>query len=165
LAEGASAVYKGYVESELASFEEQASGVAQEFFISNQAASVAGRQAAQLEARKPAAGGMFAEAVLGAQGDVPQQQALDTLKTYDAELARLKAASEGGMTNEQYVSRVDTVTKKAIAQYPGLANQIRERVGTVTGLPYADRWAQMNYVVKDSLKKKILSKHLLKTWQ
>ena len=146
LAEGASTLYKGYVEQELANFEEQASGVAQEFFISNQAAQVAGRQAAQLEARKPMAGGMFAEAMLGAQGEVPQQQALDTLKTYDAELAKLKAASEGGMSNEQYVSRVDTVTKKAIAQYPGLANQIRERVGTVTGLPYADRWAQMNYV-------------------
>jgi hypothetical protein len=89
---------------------------------------------------------MFAEAMLGAQGEDVQQQAADQLKAYDVELSRLKSASEGGMTNEQYVSRVDALTKKAIAQYPGLANQIRDKVGSVTGLPYADRWAQMNYV-------------------
>jgi hypothetical protein len=146
LGEGAGAVYKGYVEQEVANFEEQASGLAQEFFISNQAAQVAGRQASQLEATKPAAGSMFAEAMLGAQGGQVQQQAADQLKAYDSELVRLKAAAEGGMSNEQYVSRIDSLTKKAIAQYPGLSGQIREKVGAVTGLPYADRWAQMNYV-------------------
>ena len=146
LGEGASAVYKGYVEQEVANIEEGASTLAQEFFVSNQAASVAGRQAAQLEAGKPMAGSMFAETLLGAQGEEAQAKAAQQLKAYDSELVRLKSAAEGGMSNEQYVSRIDALTKKAIAQYPGLAGQIREKVGAVTGLPYADRWAQMNYV-------------------
>lgn len=146
LGEAAGTMYKGYVEGELAAIEEQAAGAAQEFFISGQAASVAGQRAAQMEQQRPQAGGTFAEAMLGAQGEDARQQATDLLKSYDSELNRLKLAAEGGMSNEQYVSRIDTLTKQAIAKYPGLANQIRERVGTVTGLPYADRWAQMNYV-------------------
>jgi hypothetical protein len=84
--------------------------------------------------------------LLGAQGEDAQAKAAQQLRSYDSELVRLKAAAEGGMSNEQYVSRIDALTKKAIAQYPGLSNQIREKVGAVTGLPYADRWAQMNYV-------------------
>lgn len=146
LGEAAGEMYKGYVASELSAVEEQAAGVAQEFFISGQAASVAGQRAAQMEQQRPQAGSMFAEAMLGAEGEEARQKATDMLKGYDSELNRLKLAAEGGMTNEQYVSRVDALTKQAIAKYPGLANQIRERVGTVTGLPYADRWAQMNYV-------------------
>jgi hypothetical protein len=146
LGEGASAVYKGYVEQEVANIEEGASNLAQEFFISNQAAQVAGRQAAQMQSGAPMAGSMFAETLLGAQGEDAQAKAAQQLRSYDSELVRLKAAAEGGMSNEQYVSRIDALTKKAIAQYPGLSNQIREKVGAVTGLPYADRWAQMNYV-------------------
>lgn len=146
LGEGISNVYKGYVEQEVANIEEGASRIAQEFFISNQAAQVAGRQAAQLESAAPMAGSMFAETLLGAQGEEAQAKAAQQLKSFDSEIVRLKAAAEGGMSNEQYVSRIDALTKKAIAQYPGLSNQIREKVGAVTGLPYADRWAQMNYV-------------------
>jgi hypothetical protein len=146
LGEGANAVYKGYVEQEVANIEAGASNLAQEFFISNQAAQVAGRQAAQMQSGAPMAGSMFAETLLGAQGEDAQAKAAQQLRSYDSELVRLKAAAEGGMSNEQYVSRIDALTKKAIAQYPGLSNQIREKVGAVTGLPYADRWAQMNYV-------------------
>jgi hypothetical protein len=146
LGEGANAVYKGYVEQEVANIEEGASNLAQEFFISNQAAQVAGRQAAQMQSGAPMAGSVFAETLLGAQGEDAQARAAQQLRSYDSELVRLKAAAEGGMSNEQYVSRIDALTKKAIAQYPGLSNQIREKVGAVTGLPYADRWAQMNYV-------------------
>jgi hypothetical protein len=146
LGEGVNAVYKGYVEQEVANIEEGASNLAQEFFISNQAAQVAGRQAAQMQSGAPMAGSVFAETLLGAQGEDAQAKAAQQLRSYDSELVRLKAAAEGGMSNEQYVSRIDALTKKAIAQYPGLSNQIREKVGAVTGLPYADRWAQMNYV-------------------
>lgn len=144
--EGISGVYKGYVQQEMANIEEGASALAQEFFISNQAAQVAGRQASQLQGAAPMAGSMFAEAMLGAQGEDVQAKATQQLQAYDTELLRLKSAAEGGMSNEQYVSRVDALTKKAIAQYPGLAGQIREKVGAATGLPSADRWAQMNYV-------------------
>lgn len=146
LGEAAGSMYKGYVEGELSAIEEQAASTAQEFFISGQAASVAGQRAAKMEQQRPQAGSTFAEAMLGAEGEDARQKATELLKGYDAELNRLKLAAEGGMSNEQYVSRIDTLTKQAIAKYPGLANQIRERVGTVTGLPYADRWAQMNYV-------------------
>jgi hypothetical protein len=146
LGEGASAIYKGYVEQEVANIEAGASNLAQEFFVSNQAAQVAGRQAAQMQSGAPMAGSVFAETLLGAQGEDAQAKAAQQLRSYDSELVRLKAAAEGGMSNEQYVSRIDALTKKAIAQYPGLAGQIREKVGAVTGLPYADRWAQMNYV-------------------
>lgn len=68
------------------------------------------------------------------------------LGTYDQEIKRLKDAAAGGMSNEEYVSRVSALTRKAIAKYPGLADSIREKVGTITGLPYADRWAEMQYV-------------------
>lgn len=68
------------------------------------------------------------------------------LAGYDEEINRLKEAAGGGMSNEQYVARVDALTRKAIAKFPGLSDKIRERVGTVTGLPYADRWATMQYV-------------------
>jgi hypothetical protein len=146
LADTAGSMYKGYVEGELANIEQQGATLQQEFFISNQAASVAGRQAAGMEQQRPQAGGMFAETMLGAQGAEAQSKAVEMLKGFDSELDRLKMASEGGMTNEQYVSRVDSLTKSAIAKFPGLANQIRDRVGTTTGLPSADRWAQMNYV-------------------
>lgn len=146
MAELAGTAYKGYVESELANIEEQGAALQQEFFISNQAATVAAGKAASMERGKPQAGSMFAEAMLGAGGEDARQKATQMLQGYDQELSRLKMAAEGGMSNEQYVSRVDSLTKQAIAKYPGLANKIRERVGTVTGLPYADRWAQMSYV-------------------
>lgn len=71
---------------------------------------------------------------------------LAALGTYDQEIKRLKDAAAGGMSNEEYVSRVSALTRKAIAKYPGLADSIREKVGAITGLPYADRWAEMQYV-------------------
>ena len=145
LADTAGEMYKGYVAGEMAAIEEQGAALQQEFFMSGQAASVAGQKAAAMQQQRPQAGGMFAEAMLGGQGEEARQQATTMLKGYDDELNRLKLAAEGGMTNEQYVSRVDALTKQAIAKFPGLASQIREKVGTVTGLPYADRWAQMNY--------------------
>jgi hypothetical protein len=68
------------------------------------------------------------------------------LGTYDQEIKRLKDAAAGGMSNEEYVSRVSALTRKAIAKYPGLADSIREKVAAITGLPYADRWAEMQHV-------------------
>ena len=80
---------------------------------------------------------------LQADAETRRQAALGT---YDQEIKRLKDAAAGGMSNEEYVSRVSALTRKAIAKYPGLADSIREKVGTITGLPYADRWAEMQYV-------------------
>jgi hypothetical protein len=80
-----------------------------------------------------------------AQSNFNEQQAA-IVGTYDQEIQRLRAAAMGGMSNEEYVSRVSALTRKAIAKYPGLADNIRERVGAVTGLPYADRFAEMQFV-------------------
>ena len=68
------------------------------------------------------------------------------LQQYSSEVERLKAASQGGMSTEEYVSRVSAISRKAIAKYPGLAEQIRQEVGTITGLTGADRWAEMQFV-------------------
>lgn len=64
---------------------------------------------------------------------------------YDIEIKKLKDAVSGGMTNEEYITRVSALTRKAIAKYPGLADSIREKVATITGLPYADRYKEMEY--------------------
>lgn len=135
-------VYKGYVTSEIAKVEEEAAATAGEFFISGQAASEAARRASTIQTARGTLFGQFDESA-----PLEQQEAVGKqLGAFDNELRRLKAAVEGGMSNERYVSRIDTITKQAIAKFPGLANQIRERVAAVTGMPGADRWAQMSYV-------------------
>ena len=88
------------------------------------------------------------------QRDIAQFEAAkaQTLTQYSTEIQRLKEASKGGMSKEEYVSRVSAITKKAIAKYPHMSDEIRQQVGIITGLPYADRWAQMQYV-KDMFSK------------
>lgn len=134
-------MYKGYVSAEMASIEEQAAQTAGEFFISGQAAEEAARR---IPAVAAARGTVFETQgpLLPAQQEAVEKQ----LSAFDSELTRLKSAVEGGMSNEQYVSRIDSLTKQAIAKFPGMADKIRERVASVTGMPGADRWAQMTYV-------------------
>lgn len=76
------------------------------------------------------------------------------IDTYNKEFTRLQNASLGGMSNKEYVSRVSALSREAIAKYPGLADKIRERVGTITGLPYADQWAEMQFVKERFSKEK-----------
>lgn len=135
-------VYKGYVAGEIAKVEEEAAATAGEFFISGQAASEAARRASAVQTARGTLFRQFDESA-----PLEQQEAVGKqLGAFDNELRRLKDAVEGGMSNERYVSRIDSITKTAIAKFPGLANQIRERVAAVTGMPGADRWAQMSYV-------------------
>lgn len=142
-------MYKGYVAGEMANIEEQAANLAGEFFVSGQAAQQAARQLPGATATATTARNtMFSQleqsgVTLPLQPDDPRNQ---QLAAFDSEVNRLKAAVEGGMSNERYVSRIDSLTKSAIAKFPGLADQIRERVASVTGMPGADRWAQMSYV-------------------
>lgn len=144
LAEGAEAYYKGKVAKDLFDVEQEATKLAGEFLISNQAASVAAQRASAFEGTRPSAAPLeFAE---GARGRQQEARIEEQLKGFDTELTRLKDAAQGGMPNEQYIARIDAITKKAVAQYPGLADDIRQRVGRVTGLPGADRWAQMEFV-------------------
>lgn len=122
-------VASGYVEYDLAKTSLEAEQASQEFFTSNMAAEKAAGEMAMVS---------------------PNQTALNSnyqvINTYDSEIKRLKNAVEGGMSNEEYVSRVSALSRKAIAKYPGLADKIRERVGAITGLPYADQWAEMQFV-------------------
>lgn len=126
---------KSKVEYDMAGVQSEAEQATQDFFERNMAIS---READTLAATPT------------------NQTALDSnyqiVNVYDQQLKRLVDASKGGMSNEDYVARVSTLTRKAIAKYPGLSDQIREKVSTVTGLPYADRWAEMQYV-KDRFSK------------
>jgi hypothetical protein len=120
---------KSKIDYDMAGVESEAEQATQDFFESNMKVS----QEADVLAATP-----------------KNQTALDSnyqiINVYDQQLKRLVDASKGGMSNEDYVARVSSLTRKAIAKYPGLSDQIREKVGTITGLPYADRWAEMQYV-------------------
>ncbi len=135
-------MYKGYVAGQMVDIENEAATAAGEFFIKGQAAEQAAAKSATIQAARGTVFGQFDESA-----PLEQQEAVGRqLGAFDNELNRLKAAVEGGMSNVQYVSRIDSIVKKAIGKFPGLADQIRERVASVTGMPGADRWAQMSYV-------------------
>jgi hypothetical protein len=76
----------------------------------------------------------------------PQEQGV--LKELQSQASRLQAAATGGMSNTEYESRISALAKKTIARYPGLADQIRQSIGAVAGLPGADRWAATQYVAE-----------------
>lgn len=71
---------------------------------------------------------------------------LGAIKGFREDLARLQAASQSGMTNMEYTTRVSAITKAAIAQYPGLGDKIRQEVSKVTGLGAADDFAAAAFV-------------------
>jgi hypothetical protein len=146
LGEGANAVYKGYVEQEVANIEQNLQTQAQEFYISRQAAQQAGEQAQQLEQMRPMAGSVFAEAMLGAQGEEGQQKATQQLKAFEDKLVRLKNASEGGMAPETFQANVQSELKKAVARYPGMADQIRSKFANITGVDLATQAYVSSYI-------------------
>jgi hypothetical protein len=146
LGEGASAIYKGYVQQEVANIEQGLQTQAQEFYVSRQGAQQAGMQAQQLEQQRPMAGSMFAEAMLGAQGEEGQQKAIQQLKSFDDKIVRLKTASEGGMSPEVFQANVQSELKKAIAKYPGMADQIRSRFANITGIDLATQAYVSSYI-------------------
>jgi hypothetical protein len=70
----------------------------------------------------------------------------DVLTRLKRDAMRLQQASTSGMSNVEYENRVSTLAKKTIARYPGLADQIRQSIGAIAGLPGADRWAASQFV-------------------
>lgn len=135
-------LYKGYVQSEINSITEQASNLTRDFMVTNQAAQVAGQQAGQVLQQRE----QFASSVMGPLEPSQEEVVGNTLAGFDSELNRLKMAAQGGMRPEQFVDRTNVLIKSAIAKYPGMADDIRKRVASVTGLEYGDRWAQMQFV-------------------
>lgn len=137
LLKAAETIVKTGVEIDLSRTDLEAEKATQEFLQTNMAAEKANPELQALVKAKPA----------------PTSEAM-VIDNYNQEFTRLRNASLGGMSNEEYVSRVSALSRKAIAKYPGLSDKIRERVGTITGLPYADQWAEMQFVKERFSKEK-----------
>ena len=129
LLKAAETVMKTGVEIDLSRTDLAAEKLSSQFAQSNFEATAATKDLPKVLAAKPAANSEAA-----------------VLDSYAAQITRLQKASVGGMTAQEYVDRVGSETRKVIARYPGLADQIRERVGKITGLPSADRYAEMEYI-------------------
>jgi hypothetical protein len=110
------------------------------FHTTNEAASQAGKLSQQLDVE---AENMITRTMADPFHDPASIGVINNLKK---QAERLKAASAGGMSRESYESRVSALSKQAIAKYPGLANEIRDVVGGITGLPGAERWAATQFV-------------------
>jgi hypothetical protein len=132
-----------YVAYDISKTQVAAEEVTSEFLDRGMKAEKASQDVATVTAERDALAATGTTYSIVPNAEMKRQAALGT---YDQEIKRLKDAANGGMSNEEYVSRVSALTRKAIAKYPGLADSIREKVGTITGLPYADRWAEMQYV-------------------
>lgn len=68
------------------------------------------------------------------------------LKNLDKRLTQLKEAVNGGMPVQNFLTYVNSETKKLIAKYPGLSSEIRQRASAVTGVAGADRFYINQYV-------------------
>ena len=143
LAGFAGTMFKGYMEGQLDKVQVESEQATQQFLISNQAASAAQQSLAGVEQQKS----IFEKISEGPrQTQAEETQFQQQLKSFNNEIDRLKLASEGGMSNEQYLDRVNTITRQAIAKYPGLADEIRRKVSLSTGLEGAEQWAAKQFV-------------------
>ena len=136
-------VSKGYTLGKMEAIKDESTALQQEFLVKNQA------QAEQQ--RLTTAYGEMQQSVQNIQEDgfgTPQQLqvAQENLNILDERLARLKEAAQGGMSNEQYITRINTLESKWTTQYPGLTDKIREIVGKNTGIVGGSLWAQEAYV-------------------
>lgn len=68
------------------------------------------------------------------------------LQGFSNEAQRLREAYKAGMSNAEYFTRIAAITKKAIAKYPALSDQIRQQMSKVSGLPGADEFASFSYI-------------------
>jgi hypothetical protein len=95
--------------------------------------------------------GLFQRATEASKSTDPemQEQGKEQLAAVAAQLARFKTASEGGMKTEQFIANVDVLTRKAIAKYPGLADQIRKEVSRVTGVEGADEFTRQRWIQRE----------------
>ena len=137
--EGAVEGYKQYVSQDIGSFVEGARQQASDFYTTNQEAQDAALAASNTE--KYVLPGLFKRA----QEDIKSSD-MEVQAQGHAQLARLKAASEGGMRPEQFVANVEVLARKAISKYPGLADEIRQQVAKATGVEGADLFTQQRWI-------------------
>lgn len=77
---------------------------------------------------------------------VSAEQISNDVKTFASQVSKLKQASEGGMSASQYVTRIQAITKEAIAKNPSQADTIRGIVATETGMNKTDVDANLAYL-------------------
>ena len=135
-------VSKGYMLGQMETLRDEATALQQEAFVKEQAKAEYARLTPALTPMQ--------QSVQNIQEDgfgTPQQLqgAQENLNILDERLARLKEAAQGGMSNEQYITRVNTLESKWTTQYPGLTDQIREIVGKNTGIPGGSLYAQQTW--------------------
>jgi polyhydroxyalkanoate synthesis regulator phasin len=136
-------VSKGYMLGKAETIRDEATQLQQEFLVKGQAQAEQQRLTPAYEAMQ--------KSVQNIQEDgfaTPQQlkAAEEPLTILDERLARLKEAAQGGMSNDQYVTRINALETKYTTQYPGLTDKIREIVGKNTGMVGGSLWAQEQYV-------------------
>ena len=131
----------GYAAGKMKNIQDEAVQLQQDFLTTNMQAQKAALSLGTIGSRQPLASG----AIQAGDSDTPTQAAT-ALQSFDSQIAQLKEASQAGMSNDQYVVRVNALESKYATQYPGLTDKIREVVGKHTGLVGGSLWAQEDYV-------------------
>lgn len=130
-----------YKDASLASIEEQAAALPREALERARAASDAKQQLVKVEQ------GMQQELSFVGPPTTEEDAAMRSrIGGYVEQAERLKRAAEGGMSPSEYTMRVQSLTRTALAKFPGLSREIRQMIGAATGMPYADDTAAMWYV-------------------
>jgi hypothetical protein len=133
-------VYKGVSDYQVGQSVKEAEQVATEFTESNlRAEENMARFGQQSKMRSIFEDGALQPGQEGAEAGA-------ALNAFDAQLNRLKQAAQGGMSTQEMLNRVSVLTKAAIAKNPDRADEIRQRVGAITGVQGADRYVINQYV-------------------
>jgi hypothetical protein len=136
------AAYKGYVQGEIDSATQEAGAAAKEFFESNRQAVVDREAMLELQSQRST----FVGNIMGTPPTQETTAVGDVMAGFDAEIERLRAAAQSGMKPQDFLARINTATRKAVAQFPGRADEIRQRVSRATGIEHADQFEQMRYI-------------------
>lgn len=136
------AAYKGYVQGEIDSATQEAGDAAREFFESNRQAVVDREAMMELQSQRST----FVGNIMGTPPTGETTAVGDVMAGFDSEIERLRAAAQSGMKPQDFLARINTATRKAVAQFPGRADEIRQRVSRATGIEYADQFEQMRYI-------------------
>ena len=148
-------VYTGSQELGVERIVQETSAEREAFFQSNENAFI--QQQDYLAAQKRVQDEQVKQSGLqGIQGPLPEEQerivleriaaGKGALEGFTKEAQRLQEAYKAGMSNAEYTTRIAAITKKAIAKYPALSDQIRQQISKVSGLPGADEFASFSYV-------------------
>lgn len=148
-------VYGGYRELDIESSIEAGRAVREEAFQSNERAFI--QQQDYIAAQKRIQDEQTKLVSLqGTQGPLTEERERIVLESiassegaltgFKTEAERLREAYKAGMSNAEYFTRIAAITKKAIAKYPALSDQIRQQMSKVSGLPGADEFASFSYI-------------------